>query len=73
VTLAELKVRFPKSKFEHEPTPDCTRCGGTGVKPPATLKTGTRVFEGPCPCVFFGPNTGLAMGLLRKVAQQLKG
>lgn len=69
--LTSLRTRFPNARFEHAPDPACNRCGGTGVRPPRVLTTGGRLREGPCPCLFFGTNTDLAMGLLKKAAKSV--
>jgi len=69
--LAELRARFPKARLHYAPTPGCKRCSGTGVEPAKTLPSGTRLNDGPCACLFFGPNTKEMTGLLAQTARRL--
>ena len=69
--LAELRARFPKARLHYAPTPGCKRCSGTGVEPAKTLPSGTRLNEGPCACLFFGPNTKEMTGLIAQSARRL--
>lgn len=69
--LEALRVRFPKARFHFEPASDCKRCGGGGVEPARTLPSGRRLNEGPCACLFFGPNTALGVKLVAEAAGRL--
>lgn len=68
--LASLRIRFPKARLHFAPTLGCGRCFGTGVEPARKLSTGTMLREGPCACLFFGPDTKEATALLAQAARQ---
>jgi hypothetical protein len=70
-SLSDLQARFPKARLYYPPTPNCKRCGGTGVVPPKRLPSGTMLNEGPCACLFFGEHTAEMTGLLSQAAKRL--
>jgi hypothetical protein len=69
--LEALRVRFPKARFHFSPASDCKRCGGGGVEPARTMPSGRRLNEGPCACLFFGPDTTLGVKLVAEAAGRL--
>lgn len=68
--LAGLHAKFPKHKFSYAPTPDCRKCNGSGLNPPRTLPSGTKMGETLCICVYLGPNTKLVAPLLAQAARR---
>lgn len=69
--LAALRLRFPKARFHFEPASDCERCGGSGVEPTRRLSPTKVLNEGPCACLFFGPDTKLGVSLVGAAARRL--
>lgn len=69
--MDQLRERFPESKFNYEPAPECKRCGGSGVAPAKKLPSGTLLKESPCACVFFGENTGVLTKLISESAKSI--
>jgi hypothetical protein len=68
--LPALRAKFPKAKFHYEPTPGCKRCSGAGVEPPKKTASGLQLNEGPCACVFLGPNTNWLLPLIHDSARK---
>lgn len=72
--LPELRERFPKIRgIKYEPDPSCRECRGSGVSPAKTLKSGTRIGDGPCACVFLGEHTREIKTALAGVARKTLG
>jgi hypothetical protein len=73
MTLAELRIKYPKARMHLEPNPMCKRCDGTGEEAPRKLSTGTMLNASPCICVFVKPAwvPDVEAGLLR-AAEALK-
>lgn len=69
-TLEDLRIRFPKARLHYPPNVDCKKCGGSGIVPACVLPSGTHMNEGPCACVFLGPNTKWLAPLIAQSARR---